>query len=283
MLQEFINSITGVLNYPDISPYIISWGWLKIRWYSVIYIGGFVITFFFLRHFSKSGRLKLDIKLVDDFVLWLFIGVVGGARLFYIIFYNPQAYIEEPLRILTIWRGGLSFHGGLFGVLLVAFIFSKRHKLNYFSSLDALSLVAPIALGLGRVGNFLNGELWGRPAPEWLPWAMIFPKGGEIARHPSQIYEAITEGLLPAILLWALFYKLKLRPGLISALFLISYGAGRFFAEFFRQPDEQLGLLFLSLSMGQIMCLVMIFLGAVWAWALYGSRIGELFDYSVKN
>ena len=278
MIQNLTYAIYGALDFPDISPYLLEIGSLKIRWYSVIYIGAFFLMYFMFRRFSKTGFIDMPLNKIDDLVLWCFIGDILGARLFYILFYNLETYIHHPARIFMIWRGGLSFHGGMVGILIVCWIFARKNKLHFMNVIDVIALGAPIALGLGRIGNFLNQELWGRVASPDLPWAVVFPLAGKEPRHPSQFYEAIAEGLALGIILWTL-KRYKPKHGVLSAVFLTGYGVGRFIVEYFREPDEQLGLFFFNLSMGQILCSVMILLGVLWLIALYKTNWLDRFDY----
>ena len=200
---------------------------------------------------------------LQDLIFSLAIGLIVGARLGYVLFYqfpNYLYYLQHPLEIIAIWHGGMSFHGGLIGAVLAGFIFSRRRKIPFWEGADVVLVTAPIALGLGRLGNFINGELFGRASS--LPWAMVFPTGGPEPRHPSQLYEAALEGVLLFIILWILKDR-SFRPGTMVCLFLGGYGIFRFLVEFFRQPDPHIGLLWGMLSMGQILCLAMIITAAV--------------------
>lgn len=250
-----------MLIHPQFDPVALQIGPLAIHWYGLMYLFAFA-------QFLILGRIRLrqppytamqwTFKDVEDILFWGVLGVIIGGRLGYVLFYMPGFYLSNPLSIFKLWEGGMSFHGGLLGVLLALFWFAKRRQLSYFVLTDFVAPLVPLGLAFGRIGNFINGELWGRPS-DW-PWAMVFPAVDQVARHPSQLYQFAGEGLLLAILLWAYARKPR-RPGQISGLFLIGYGALRFMAEFAREPDAFLGLLGLGLSMGQWLSLPMIALG----------------------
>ena len=250
-----------MLMHPQFDPVAIQLGPLAIHWYGLMYLLAFA-------QFLVLGRLRVrqqpyaamkwSFKDVEDILFWGVVGVILGGRLGYVLFYMPDFYISNPLSIFKLWEGGMSFHGGLLGVLLALFWFAKSRKLPYFVVTDFVAPLVPLGLAFGRLGNFINGELWGRPS-DW-PWAMVFPTVDQIARHPSQLYQFAGEGLLLAILLWIYASKVK-RPGQISGLFLLGYGVLRFLVEFAREPDAFLGLLGLGLSMGQWLSLPMIGLG----------------------
>jgi phosphatidylglycerol:prolipoprotein diacylglycerol transferase len=250
-----------MLIHPQFDPVALQIGPLAIHWYGLMYLFAFA-------QFLILGRIRLrqspyaamqwTFKDVEDILFWGVLGVIIGGRLGYVLFYMPGFYLSNPLSIFKLWEGGMSFHGGLLGVLLALFWFAKRRQLSYFVLTDFVAPLVPLGLAFGRIGNFINGELWGRPS-DW-PWAMVFPAVDQVARHPSQLYQFAGEGLLLAILLWTYARKPR-RPGQISGLFLIGYGALRFMAEFAREPDAFLGLLGLGLSMGQWLSLPMIALG----------------------
>ena len=225
----------------------------EIRWYSLAYILGIVIGWILCK---KIFIKKSDIgEKFDDFITYLIIGIILGGRLGYIIFYNFSYYSENILDIFKIWQGGMSFHGGLLGVIASSYIFAKKNNQNIFSYLDQVSLVAPIGIFFGRLANFINSELYGKTTD--VPWSVIFIKVDNLSRHPSQLYEAILEGIILFLILIYFINKNYLKkPGLISGLFLIFYSLFRFFVEFFRVPDEQIGYLILNLTMGQIISLV---------------------------
>jgi phosphatidylglycerol:prolipoprotein diacylglycerol transferase len=205
-------------------------------------------------------------KLMDDFITWAILGVVLGGRIGYVLFYNPSFYLSEPLRIFAVWEGGMSFHGGCLGVLAACWLFGRAHNMSFLEVGDFVSPLVPPGLFFGRIGNFINGELWGRYTD--LPWAMPFPGAGGLPRHPSQLYEAALEGALLFVIVWV--YSAKPRPkGCVGALFLLGYGVFRFLVEFAREPDRQLGFVALHwMSMGQVLCLPMILFGLGWLiWA----------------
>ncbi|MDA7758345.1 prolipoprotein diacylglyceryl transferase [Candidatus Pelagibacter sp.] len=225
----------------------------EIRWYSLAYILGIVIGWTLCKKvFIKNSDIS---EKFDDYITYLIIGIILGGRLGYIIFYNFSYYSENILGIFKIWQGGMSFHGGLLGVIASSYIFAKKNNQNIFSYLDQVSLVAPIGIFFGRLANFINSELYGTTTD--VPWSVIFIKVDNLSRHPSQLYEAILEGIILFLILIYFINKNYLKkPGLISGLFLIFYSLFRFFVEFFRVPDEQIGYLILNLTMGQIISLV---------------------------
>ena len=242
----------------NFDPIAIQFFSLEIRWYSLAYIFGVLIGWFYCKKILiKDAKIT---KLFDDFISYLIIGIILGGRLGYILFYNLDYYLNNLIEILMIWQGGMSFHGGLLGVIASTIIFCKKYDLNKYIFLDLISASAPIGIFLGRVSNFINSELYGRETD--VLWSVIFMKVDKITRHPSQIYEALLEGIILFFIMFLLIRKNYLeRPGLISALFLILYSLFRFFVEFYREPDEQLGFVFLNLSMGQIISLVFLCYG----------------------
>lgn len=246
-----------MLPFPEINPNIVEIGPIKIRWYGLMYILGFLASYFLITRQKKSREVGLRGQTLQNLILFTAMGLVIGARLGYVLFYqftNYGYYIQNPLEIVAVWHGGMSFHGGLLGALLAGVIFCRKNSLPVLKVADILIVTAPVGLALGRIGNFINGELFGRPSS--VPWAMVFPGGGPVARHPSQLYEAALEGIVLFGLLWLLKDR-SWRPGAMVCLFLAGYGALRFFVEFFREPDPQLGLFFGFLSMGQILCIGM--------------------------
>ena len=232
----------------------------EIRWYSLAYIAGILLGWLYCK--KKLIKDNILLNLFDDFITYLIIGVILGGRLGYVLFYNLCYYFENPIEIFMVWNGGMSFHGGLIGVIIASMLFSKKNNMNHFVFLDFVALTAPIGIFFGRLANFINSELYGIPVE--LPWAVTFVQIDNLARHPSQLYEAILEGIILFLIL--LYFRKKNyleKPGLISALFLIFYSVFRLIVEFFREPDEQLGYLFFNLSMGQIISLVFILLGII--------------------
>ena len=231
---------------------------IEIRWYSLAYIFGILIGWLYCKKILiKDKNIS---KLFDDLISYLIIGIILGGRLGYVIFYNLEYFLSNPIEILMIWHGGMSFHGGLLGVLASTIIYAKKHNVNKFIFLDLIAGSAPIGIFLGRIANFLNSELYGRETD--ILWSVIFTKIDNITRHPSQIYEALLEGV---ILFFILFFFIKknylLKPGLISSLFLIFYSLFRFLVEFFRVPDEQVGFIYLNLTIGQIISLIFLSFG----------------------
>jgi len=231
---------------------------IEIRWYSLAYIFGILIGWLYCKKILiKDKNIS---KLFDDLISYLIIGIILGGRLGYVIFYNLEYFLSNPIEILMIWQGGMSFHGGLLGVLASTIIYAKKHNVNKFIFLDLIAGSAPIGIFLGRIANFLNSELYGRETD--ILWSVIFTKIDNITRHPSQIYEALLEGV---ILFFILFFFIKknylLKPGLISSLFLIFYSLFRFLVEFFRVPDEQVGFIYLNLTIGQIISLIFLSFG----------------------
>lgn len=248
-----------MLPYPNINPEIVKIGPLSIRWYGLMYLIGFIASYLIVKREIKRRGLRVERDFLENLYFYLILGLLLGARLGYVLFYNLSYYIAHPLEIFAIWHGGMSFHGGLIGVIVSAYIFCKRKHFDFLTLTDMLVITAPIGLGLGRIGNFINGELYGRVTD--VPWAMVFPEGGPLPRHPSQLYEAALEGVLLFIILWYLKDKFN-RSGIISSLFLVFYGIFRFFAEFFREPDAQIGYILEVFTMGQILCFIMIIAGS---------------------
>ena len=263
-----------VLTFPDIDPVAINIFGLKIHWYAIMYLLAFAAAFVLMRRRLKHEPYRSITKPeqwspadIEDLILYSIIGVIVGGRLGYCFFYKPMYYLQNPLEIVQLWDGGMSFHGGAIGVMLGMAYFAWRRKRPYLQVTDFLVPAVPIGLAAGRFGNFINGELWGREASESLPWAMIFPTGGDVARHPSQLYQMLLEGFLLFVLLWIYASKGRFR-GQVSGAFVAGYGLFRFIAEFFREPDSHLGLLGLGLSMGQWLSVPMILGGLIlWTWA----------------
>lgn len=259
-----------MLIHPGFDPVALRLGPVAVHWYGLMYLAAFaafiVLARRRLRHepYRTLGWPSAD---VEDMLFWGVLGVIVGGRLGYVLFYKPLDYLAEPWRIPAVWEGGMSFHGGLLGVLLAMAWWARRRQRPWLQVMDFVAPCVPVGLALGRLGNFINGELWGRPASPDLPWAMVFPAAGPLPRHPSQLYQFALEGLLLFALLWV-FARRPRRMGEVSAAFLAGYGAMRFAAEYFREPDAHLGLLSLGMSMGQWLSLPMIGAGAVlWAWA----------------
>ena len=249
-----------MLQFPDIDPVIFKIGPLSMRWYGLMYVFGFASSYLLVLYQLKKKALKFDRLVIDDLFFYLILGLIVGARLGYVIFYNLEFYLQNPFEIFVVWRGGMSFHGGLIGAFIAGLIIIKKKKLNFFGTADLIIPTCPVGIGFGRLGNFINGELFGKPAD--VPWAMVFPDGGALPRHPSQLYEMFFEGILLFCILW-IYKDRKKREGDVFALFLILYGLFRIFCELFREPDRQLGYFFDFLSMGQILSLCMILIGVI--------------------
>ena len=267
--------------FPNIDPVAISLGPFDIRWYAIAYLAGFLLgwkyavvlykRYFYVDHGAdqdKEDTQKDTSGLMDDFLTWIILGVIIGGRLGYVLFYQLDAYIDNPVAIFKIWQGGMSFHGGFVGAVLSAFFFSKKRNVSFLMLTDILACVAPIGLFFGRMANFINGELYGRVTT--VDWGIVFPGAGALARHPSQLYEALLEGLVIFAVMFVLIKRdyITRYSGFLSGLFVALYGLFRAFVEFYREPDPQIGYIFDVITMGQILCLPMIALGA---WLMFWS------------
>ncbi|MGK9168115.1 prolipoprotein diacylglyceryl transferase [Inquilinus limosus] len=255
-------------------PVALQIGPVAIRWYALAYIAGFLLGWRYALWLTRRTTLPPDRAALDDFLTWAVVGTILGGRLGYVLFYNLEEYLKAPLSILEIWHGGMSFHGGLIGVTAAIILFARSRGFSPLLLGDVVAAATPIGLFFGRIANFVNGELWGRPVAEtpWadVPWAIVFPNAGPEPRHPSQLYEAGLEGLLLFLILLPLATnpRIRARPGLVLGVFAIGYGLSRFLVEFVRQPDAQLGFLWLDATMGQLLSLPMIVIGiAVMLWA----------------
>ncbi len=250
------------LPFPVIDPVIVAIGPFAIRWYALSYIAGLVLGWQMAMHLARKPGSVITAEQIDGFLVWATLGVILGGRLGYVLFYNPAYYLQHPGEIVAVWSGGMSFHGGMLGVIIALLIYARRSGFALFAFADIIACVAPIGLFFGRIANFINGELWGREAPD-VAWAMVFPTGGPEPRHPSQLYQAAMEGLILFLLLNILRLRTDAmqKPGLITGLFLIGYGLARIIGELFRQPDQQLGFLIGGTTMGQWLSLPMILLG----------------------
>jgi phosphatidylglycerol---prolipoprotein diacylglyceryl transferase len=244
-----------------LDPVAIQIGGFALRWYSLSYIFGILAAWVLLTKMVKRPGSPMTAANVDDLITWSTLGVILGGRIGYILFYNPAQYLANPLAVFKLWEGGMAFHGGLAGVIIAVLLYARSQKLSALRILDHVAVVAPIGLLLGRLANFVNGELWGRPTNG--SWGIIFPDAGPEPRHPSQLYEAALEGLLLLVILSVLFWatNARMKPGLLGGLFITGYGVSRFVIEFFREPDAQLGILSMGLTMGQTLSLPMILLG----------------------
>jgi phosphatidylglycerol---prolipoprotein diacylglyceryl transferase len=256
--------------FPDFNPIAFAIGPFKIRWYALAYIGGIVLGWMYARALLKSpglwrGPAPMTLPQIDDFILWVTIGIILGGRTGYVLFYNPIFFLHHPAEILELWNGGMSFHGGFLGCVAAVILFAWKNNASILSLGDITTAVGPIGLFLGRIANFINGELWGRPADPNLPWAMVFPHDVlQLPRHPSQLYEAALEGLVLFTILAVMVRMGALkRPGLILGSFIAIYGIARIIGEHFREPDPQLGFLWGGLTMGMLLSAPMIIAGVV--------------------
>ena len=248
-----------MLPYPNIDPVALDLGFLQIHWYGLMYLVGIGGAWFLASRRLNAFDPTWSKEKLSDLVFWVAMGVILGGRLGYVLFYDLPAYIANPLLILEVWKGGMSFHGGLIGVMLATLWFAKRNGKSFFELMDFIAPLVPIGLGAGRIGNFINAELWGKVTD--VPWAMVFPTGGPEPRHPSQLYQFALEGVALFAILW--FYSRKPRPTMaVSGLFAVCYGIFRFIVEFVRVPDAQLGYLAWGwLTMGQVLCVPMVLAG----------------------
>ncbi|MBV9749026.1 MAG: prolipoprotein diacylglyceryl transferase [Acetobacteraceae bacterium] len=259
-----------VLLFPQFDPVLVHLGPLGIRWYALAYIVGLVVGWRLMRGLVRLAPAVATLEQTDDFLTWATLGVVLGGRLGYVLFYQPALYAAHPLDAFAVWQGGMSFHGGALGVTVAIILFCARHRIPILGFADRMAVVTPVGLFFGRLANFINGELWGRPAPEWLPWAMIFPRVDMVPRHPSQLYEALLEGVVLFAVMWTLSRRESLRAhfGTLTGCFLVGYGVARSICEFFRQPDAFLGYLWEGATMGQLLSLPLIVVGiALILWA----------------
>jgi phosphatidylglycerol---prolipoprotein diacylglyceryl transferase len=261
--------------FPAIDPVAVHLGPLTVRWYALAYMAGLIFAVWYARRLVSTPALwagkvpTLEPHEVDDLLLWATLGVVLGGRIGYVLFYNLPHYLAHPLDIFRVWTGGMSFHGGFFGVAVALYLFGRRREVGLDRLLDLAAPGVPVGLMLGRIANFINGELWGRPSDA--PWAMVFPAGGDVPRHPSQLYEAALEGvvLFIALRIATHRYHALSKPGLVSAVFAIGYALARIVSEFFRQPDVQIGYLKGGLTMGMLLSLPLLGIGI---WLLVRAR-----------
>jgi len=257
--------VLPVIPFPAINPILISIGPFAIRWYALAYIVGIIAGWFYARAIIASeklwgGQAPLTVLDFDDFVIWITLGIILGGRTGYVLFYNLPHFAEHPVEILQLWNGGMSFHGGVTGCVVAIVLFALRRHIPMLSLGDVTAAVAPIGLFLGRIANFINGELWGRPTDA--PWAMVFPNGGPIPRHPSQLYEAMLEGVVLFVVLGLMVRAGTLRrPGVVTGVFALGYGVARIVCELFREPDAQLGFLWGGLTMGMLLCIPLMLAG----------------------
>jgi phosphatidylglycerol:prolipoprotein diacylglycerol transferase len=256
----------AALPFPDIDPVLVAIGPFAVRWYALAYICGILLGWFYARRMIRTGRLwaggkaPLTVTDFDDFIVWVTLGIIIGGRTGYVLFYNLPYFAAHPSEILQVWNGGMSFHGGFAGCVLAVVLFAWRRNISVLSLGDLTCAAGPIGLFLGRLANFINGELWGRPAD--VPWAFVFPHAGPLPRHPSQLYEAALEGLVLFVVLALCVHAGALkRPGLVVGLFAIGYALARSFCELFREPDAQLGFLWGGLTMGMLLSVPLLLAG----------------------
>ena len=254
------------LAFPQIDPVLLQLGPIAIRWYALAYIAGLLLGWRYMRQLNAKRSHMTTPEVIDDLLTWAIIGVILGGRVGYVLFYNLPYYAAHPLQALAVWQGGMSFHGGLLGVTAVMVWFARRHKLELLRLSDLVACAVPLGLFFGRIANFINGELYGRASE--LPWAIIFPHGGPLPRHPSQLYEAALEGVvLFAVLAWLAWRRRSLAfPGLLTGVFLTGYALARAVVELFRQPDAQIGLLPFGTTLGQWLSLPMLLGGLYLIW-----------------
>ncbi len=252
-----------MLTYPEIDPVALHLGPLSVRWYALAYIAGILLGWAYATFWARKNTWRPNVEDFENFITWAILGVVLGGRLGYVLFYQPSHYLAHPLEALEVWKGGMSFHGGALGVIVSIFAFAWKNKINGLALGDLAAAAAPIGLFFGRIANFINGELWGRVAdPNTVPWAMIFPHGGPLPRHPSQLYQAGMEGLLLFLALFFIIRNPKLREchGFTGGAFLVGYGCARIIGEVFREPDAFLGFIG-PFTMGQLLSAPMILVG----------------------
>lgn len=274
----------AILPFPNIDPVAFSIGPLAVHWYGLAYVAGIMAGWFYARKLIdrptlwKGDTAPMTKTHLDDFLVWIAVGIVVGGRTGYVLFYDFAPMLEDPIRIIQIWNGGMSFHGGLMGAIVAMILFARKNDIPVWSMFDIIAAVVPLGLFFGRIANFINGELWGRLSSA--PWAIVFPTGGPFARHPSQLYEAGLEGIVLLLVLAALIFGIKAlkTPGLVAGVFVMGYGFSRTFVEFFREPDAQLGYLMGTnwLTMGMVLSTPMVLIG-LWAAlrALAASRAAE--------
>jgi len=249
------------LPFPAIDPVLVEFGPIVIRWYARAYIAGILLGWRLARRLIALPPVAANRQQLDDFVTWATLGIILGGRLGYVLFYRAGYYLSHPAEILAVWQGGMSFHGGALGVIVATILFCRQQKLDLLRFGDRIAAVVPIGLCFGRLANFINSELWGRVSD--VPWAMVFPTGGPEPRHPSQLYQALLEGLVLFVVLQILVHRpaIRARRGFLTGVFLCGYGLARIVGEVFRQPDANLGFLFAGATMGQVLSLPMVLIG----------------------
>lgn len=250
-----------MIDFPNINPVIFSVGPFSISWYSLSYVFGVLLGWYYANKLIVLYPIGITKKHTEDFISWAIIAIIIGGRLGHVLFYDPAKYLANPIEIIKTYEGGMSFHGGIFGLGIAAYLYCRKNHIIFLSFSDILAIVAPIGLFLGRIANFINAELYGRPAN--VPWSVIFPYSDGLPRHPSQLYEALLEGLVLFCIMLIFTYKSKSlqKPGKMSGIFLIFYGIFRVSVEFFKEPDIKIGFIFKYFTLGQILCIPMILLG----------------------
>ncbi len=261
------------LAFPQIDPVAVHLGPLAVRWYALAYMAGILGGWGLLKQLNARRTVRwqtplLNREAMEDIVVWATLGIVLGGRVGYVLFYNLPFYLDHPGQAFEVWHGGMSFHGGLAGMLAAMALFARKHRISWVALMDLLAICAPIGICLGRLANFINGELYGRLCDPALPWGMVFPHGGELPRHPSQLYEAGLEGVVLFLLLLALGFGTRIRDwvGALSGWFLIGYALARIFSEHFREPDVQIGYFVQGVTMGQLLSLPMLGFGIYYLW-----------------
>tara|TARA_B110000027_G_scaffold69154_1_gene73976 strand:- start:1341 stop:2171 length:831 start_codon:yes stop_codon:yes gene_type:complete len=270
-----------MIEFPNINPVAIDLGFIQIRWYAISYVTGILLSWFLILRIIKNKQIQINSEVISELISNSILGIILGGRLGYVLFYNNEYFINNIIEIFKIWNGGMSFHGGLIGVIIATIYTSKKYKVPLLQLADLVAVVAPIGIFFGRVANFINGELYGRITTH--PFGVIFPNGGDLPRHPSQIYEASFEGLFLFFILFLFLQSsyIRSKTGILTGLFIFFYGVVRFFIEFLREPDEHIGLLYLDLSMGQFLCLPMILIGIFFV--IYGHKKKLIFSNSNIN
>ena len=261
--------MSGPLPFPDFDPVAIAIGPLAIRWYALAYIAGLLAGWWWAARLARLPGSTVPPAKLGDFLTWAIVGIIAGGRLGYVLFYQPGHFLAHPVEIVYLWQGGMSFHGGLTGIVAAIILFARANGIPVLALGDLVAAAGPIGLFLGRIANFVNGELYGRATD--VPWAIVFPHGGPVGRHPSQIYEALLEGVVLFALLAVLMHRpwVRARPGIVAGSFVAGYGVARIVAEFFREPDAFLGFLAMGTTMGQLLSLPLIAIGAGFiAWGL---------------
>lgn len=266
MLPEI--ALAGIM-LPKFDPVLIQIGPLAIRWYALAYVGGLLLGWRYMRYINSSSKMGLPQVVIDDYLVWATLGIILGGRVGYVLIYNLSYFMDNPLSIFAVWQGGMSFHGGLIGIIVSIILYTRKNRSNLMNLADLTACAVPIGLFFGRIANFINGELYGRTTD--LSWGVIFPNGGPLPRHPSQLYEAALEGALLFAILWVMWRRKNclMMPGLATSIFLSGYGMARCIVEIFRQPDIQIGFFIGGITMGQMLSFPMFCAGLILMWKLY--------------